>query len=666
MLSMHRTIKRIMLLIFIGALFDGLFADDVTKATLTRGKMWICALPNGAFEREDGMGQNWLNLYPGYFGSRNPCFGGWDDTRIFNVAQINGENVGWEWRNQRTNSEIFPIEQTELVNNYNLVNPGEPEQYMRGVMGSYKLDGQNKRHMSYSLEARMMVWSLPEYDDFILVKCKLTNTDDAAFEDFYYARLLQMNGPLTPLGTSYDVEYLWDSEVSEEIGFIFYDDTTWPPTSDSTRYMYSPGDVTGDRGDPGNIRIANSTDKKLYSPYLTAATFLSRGLTPNKYNEKKVWRRIVSTSSAAPSEERYPGSEVMATFAGLQDFITTEQPKMSWRDAYRQYQPGNMAGSRYERSPRYVYAIGPYDIPPGGSIEWIELFIAGQMDRNITLLGGLEATSQFVAKGLEHLKENWTAASELVENDFRVVKDVPPPTPADAPRIGNENELLVEPAMSYVDNVPTSGVNITCKAVHLAYKDPLTGEPDFAGYNVYRSDISVEGPWILVKTISLAEVDPLVTNDKVTFFLQVPVGIPYRYCVTSYDRYGNESAMTGYNHHTVTAVILPSNRLSDVRVVPNPFRQQSGFRDLGEKKRIAFVNIPEKCTIRIYTMAMDLVRKIEHNGGGEATWGSTAGKDYMLTDFAMNVAPGVYIYHIESHVEGYKGENTVGKLVIIK
>jgi hypothetical protein len=83
-------------------------------------------------------------------------------------------------------------------------------------------------------------------------------------------------------------------------------------------------------------------------------------------------------------------------------------------------------------------------------------------------------------------------------------------------------------------------------------------------------------------------------------------------------------------------------------------------------KRLAFLNIPEKCTIRIYTIALDLVRRIDHDGGGEETWGSSLGRDYLLTDFAMNVSPGIYIYHIESHVEGHEGDSKIGKIFIIK
>jgi hypothetical protein len=143
--------------------------------------------------------------------------------------------------------------------------------------------------------------------------------------------------------------------------------------------------------------------------------------------------------------------------------------------------------------------------------------------------------------------------------------------------------------------------------------------------------------------------------------------IPYRYCVTSIDTGKNESAMSGYTFYPTSAEPAPSNTQSDVRVVPNPFKQKSGYPGTADDKRIAFVNIPAECTIRIYTVALDLVKTIEHiSGGGIETWGSQAGKDYMLTDFAQNVQPGIYIYHIESHVPGHQGETSVGKFAIIK
>lgn len=581
------------LIFILSVLCTGLTAqENLEKHRLTRGKVWITSMPNGSLEKDQTTRFTWLLMYPGDYNANNEVAGGWDASRIFNVAQINGESVGWAWRNQSTQIHVKAKVQSELIKNYNLLDPTQPEEYMQGVIESPKTDRFGKRHMAYELEAKTMVWGLPKYDDFVLVKCKLTNTDDVTFENFYYARSLAPVGPSSPLSTSYDVEYLWDNEVSSDIGFIFYDDTSWPPPGkgDSTIYNIPPGDITGDRGDPGNIAREGSRDRKLYNPYLYAFSFAPQGLTPNKNGEKKVWRNIVSRSDDAPESERYPGNSALESWTQLSDFIGKEQPEMNWRDANGQYLDGDLAGSLWERDPRYVYSIGPYDIAPGESIEWVEIFLAGQMDRNSTILGDTTATLHFVEEGLKSLKENWAAAKELITNNFAVPGNIPPPTPAHAPLLNNDIELLAETGSEIVEGVEKAGVYLTFDAVHLNYTDPLTAQA------------------------------------------------------------------------------FATNRLNEIRVVPNPFRQQSGFASRDESKRLAFINIPEKCTIRIYTLSLELVRKIDNEGGGEATWGSTTskGNDYLLTDFAMNVSPGIYIYHVESHVEGHEGESKTGKIFIIK
>ena len=152
-----------------------------------------------------------------------------------------------------------------------------------------------------------------------------------------------------------------------------------------------------------------------------------------------------------------------------------------------------------------------------------------------------------------------------------------------------------------------------------------------------------------------------------TFRLPAEPGIPYRHWVTSYDLDGNESGFTAYTYHALAAKPAPSNDLSEVLVIPNPFRQVSGLSDPSEEKRISFLNIPGQCTIRIFTVAGELVRTIEHNDGfGEEAWGSAMHGDYLLTRFFQNVQPGVYIYHIESHVQGHEGESSIGKFMIVK
>jgi len=97
--------------------------------------------------------------------------------------------------------------------------------------------------------------------------------------------------------------------------------------------------------------------------------------------------------------------------------------------------------------------------------------------------------------------------------------------------------------------------------------------------------------------------------------------------------------------------------LNDIRVVPNPyFAQYSAMVETGEGESVVeFQKIPDRCTIRIYTLAGDLVRTINHDdGSGAARWN-------LLSETGRLVASGIYIYHVESPY----GEH-LGRFAIIK
>jgi hypothetical protein len=86
-----------------------------------------------------------------------------------------------------------------------------------------------------------------------------------------------------------------------------------------------------------------------------------------------------------------------------------------------------------------------------------------------------------------------------------------------------------------------------------------------------------------------------------------------------------------------------------VSVVPNPYRGGADW-DVTPSERdptgtkIAFRNLPaERSTLRIYTLAGDLVQTVEHDGsGGEGTfyWN-------LVTRNGQNVVSGVYLYSVE-------------------
>ncbi|MCK4916513.1 MAG: T9SS C-terminal target domain-containing protein, partial [Candidatus Eisenbacteria sp.] len=77
----------------------------------------------------------------------------------------------------------------------------------------------------------------------------------------------------------------------------------------------------------------------------------------------------------------------------------------------------------------------------------------------------------------------------------------------------------------------------------------------------------------------------------------------------------------------------------------------------GGQRRVVFIGLPEKAKIRIYTVAADLVRTLIHEDDESdiEPWD-------LKNDAGEEVAPGVYIFQVESEGLGSKD----GKVMIIK
>jgi len=112
-------------------------------------------------------------------------------------------------------------------------------------------------------------------------------------------------------------------------------------------------------------------------------------------------------------------------------------------------------------------------------------------------------------------------------------------------------------------------------------------------------------------------------------------------------------------HFSTLAPKLRDKPLLDlVKVVPNPFVVSAAWDSREGQHRLQFTNLPEKCTIKLYTVAGDLVRSIEHNGGSFEWWD-------LHNESDMEVAFGVYLYHIESESNGTTVEKS-GKILVVR
>ncbi len=122
------------------------------------------------------------------------------------------------------------------------------------------------------------------------------------------------------------------------------------------------------------------------------------------------------------------------------------------------------------------------------------------------------------------------------------------------------------------------------------------------------------------------------------------------------DKYRYESKAAEVDKDNVKA------SLDDIYVVPNPYVAYSLSEEPGRlpekrgEREIQFRNLPQECTIRIYTITGELVTEIYKNDlTSMATWD-------LLSYEGHRIAYGVYVYHIEVPNVG----ETIGRIGVIK
>lgn len=272
--------------------------------------------------------------------------------------------------------------------------------------------------------------------------------------------------------------------------------------------------------------------------------------------------------------------------------------------------------------------------------------------------------------------------------DLHYIVPVPPPSP-------RFHVVVRDHALDYYwDDLPESFIDPT---------SPIGR--DFEGYRVYVGEN--RDSLDLVAQYDLA-VPPHDTTGFNTGFDAITLpqpavfdGIPYRYkytvdhlrdgfkyfaSVTAYDL-GTpdiESLESGIAQNEVVAVPAPAPGESaggGVAVFPNPYRVEAAW-DRGRQARdhyLWFANLPQRCTIHLYTLSGDLVYSTEFDGstydGGNARGiyqpgtdlrpklsGATFGWD-MVTRQGQAVATGLYIWVVE---DKSNGKRQTGKFLIVK
>ncbi|MFH1502327.1 MAG: hypothetical protein ABIG03_04705 [Candidatus Eisenbacteria bacterium] len=195
--------------------------------------------------------------------------------------------------------------------------------------------------------------------------------------------------------------------------------------------------------------------------------------------------------------------------------------------------------------------------------------------------------------------------------------------------------------------------------------------PDFGGYRVWVREVWRLETFDLAREYVWGEDDTNAAGywslrpfyvDSVRVFVarSVQNAFPYEFSVTAFKASNPDSVNFDCLEENRSGVIYPREgiptSLSGIQVIPNPYRASADW-EYGGNRRVTFVQLPEACTIRIYTVAADLVRTLRHESldSDQEFW------DLKNSD-GEEVAPGVYIWALEADGIG----SAEGKMLIVK
>ena len=109
--------------------------------------------------------------------------------------------------------------------------------------------------------------------------------------------------------------------------------------------------------------------------------------------------------------------------------------------------------------------------------------------------------------------------------------------------------------------------------------------------------------------------------------------------------------------------------MDDIKVVPNPYIATNMMEGaisnpfLNQRRELLFTHIPADYTIKIFTSSGVLVDTIEPDPGNPPPPDKGIVHWDMLTKEGLEIAAGIYIYHVKSNKTG---ATKLGKFAVIK
>ncbi len=132
--------------------------------------------------------------------------------------------------------------------------------------------------------------------------------------------------------------------------------------------------------------------------------------------------------------------------------------------------------------------------------------------------------------------------------------------------------------------------------------------------------------------------------------IKLRVNKPYQYYVTSENenRHNPRYSFSTDDLFTDKHIKYGISAMETIRAVPNPYYAYSGYETSPVENRVKFTNLPETCTISIYTLSGDLVKVINKDDlSTEVSWD-------MKNTAKVPIASGTYIINVDAGELGTK------------
>lgn len=244
--------------------------------------------------------------------------------------------------------------------------------------------------------------------------------------------------------------------------------------------------------------------------------------------------------------------------------------------------------------------------------------------------------------------------------------------------------------------------------------DPISGKMDFEGYRLFRTQSGFDltsNQDILSSLVVLAEFDSMnndigfnsgfsfvelsepatFENDTVQYNYKFEVnnllnGWQYLFAVSAFDEGDAENNLMSLfsnplaNYQRIIPGTLPvEDENVEIGVYPNPYYSNAIWDGGSERlRKINFYNLPEECEITIYTLAGDIVKKIQHNqdsNGSDLRWFENFASDGrqkmsggehswdLISDNDQAIATGLYLFSVKNSKTSFI---KTGKFLIVK